>query len=272
MWNPFKKPEPSATGNAAATMPDNTELVALIHQMKLDTLMGDMRAMHRAIIGAEFLVPLLEPPQQTPQGTRMLYMTFDNAVLGPASTLALFTDAERAREFLGDTSALGAQVCLGFWDGKAACETAMSAELPLLAINPGTDAHYAMPPHVYRALAFGYVPSSVADEEFPKMQIVIARPLTGLPTEQELDAWREVLARHGAEKAFWFNVLLEKIGELRYAIGVECAPEKFAQIQKDLVGAWFGIWPVNTPLWVQHLDDGVEAQAIRDGGQPIFPV
>ena len=265
MWNPFKKSAPETSVEPAATMPDNSNLVALIHQMKLDTLMGDMRALHHAIIGAEFLVPLLEPPQQTPQGTRMLYMTFDNAVFGPESTLALFTDTDRAREFLGSTHCY-----LGFWNGKTACEAAMSAELPLLAINPGTDAHYAMPSHVYRALAFGYVLSSVADEALPKIQIAVARPLTGLPSEQELDAWRAVLARHGAQKAYWFNVLLDELGELRYAIGVECAAEKFAAIQQDLVGAWFGIWPVNTPLWVQHLDDGAEAKAIREGGAVIF--
>jgi hypothetical protein len=136
-------------------MPDNAGLVELIGRMKLDTLMGDMRAMHRAIIASELLVPLLEPPTVTPEGTRMRYMTFDNEVFGPTSTLALFTDAGRMRTFFGPDSAVGAGVHVGFWDGRTACNAAMDAELPLLAINPLSDAHYAMPPHVYRALAFG---------------------------------------------------------------------------------------------------------------------
>ena len=274
MFNPFKKrePEPTAPSAAppAAPMPDNEPLVALIHQMKRDTLMGDMRPLHRAIIEAQLLVPLHEPPQPTPQGTRMLYMTFDNANFGSDSTLALFTDAERMREFLGDTSASGAQVCAGFWGGKTACNAAMSAALPLLAINPGGDAHYAMPPHVYRALAFGYVPSSVADEEMKSAQIAIARPLSGLPSAPELDAWRAVLQRHGAGKALFFNLLLDDVKELRYAIGVECDDAQFAPIQRDLVGAWFGIWPVNSPLWVQQLGDDEPSQAIREGGAELY--
>lgn len=274
MFNPFKKREPSAPSEVAAptaaTSPDNAHLIELIHQMKLDTLLGDMRPLHRAIMNAEFLVPLHEPPQQTPQGTRMLYMTFDNAHFGADSTLALFTEPERMRAFLGGSPALGSRVCVGFWNGTTACNAAMNAELPLLAINPGGDAHYAMPPHVYRVLAFGYVPSSVADEAIESQQIAIARPLSGLPSPQELDAWRAVLQTHGASRAYWFNLLLDDVKELRYAIGVECDEEKFAQIQSDLVGAWLGIWPVNTPLWVQQLGVDEQSQVIREGGALIY--
>ena len=271
MFNPFKKREPQPAPEPVATAPDNMALVELIRQMKLDTLMGDMRPLHRAIIEAELLVPLHEPPELTPQGVRMLYMTFDNAHFGADSTMALFTDAARMREFLGDASAvLGPRVCVGFWNGKSACDAAMSAELPLLAINPGGDAHYAMPPHVYRALAFGYVPSSVADEALKSEQIAIARPLSGLPSEQELNAWRAVLQKHGARQAYWFNLLLDDVMELRYAIGVECEAVSFGAIQRDLVGAWLGIWPVNSPLWVQHLGADEQSQAIRDGGALIY--
>ena len=236
--------------------------------MKLDTLMGDLRPLHRALIEAEFLIPLLEPPTQTPQGTRMLYMTFDNAVFGPQSTLAVFTDAPRMREFFGQSAREG--VHLGFWSGKTCCEAAMQAELPLLAINPTTDAHYAMPPHVYRVLAFGYVPSSVAEPEIKGAQMAIARPLSGLPTQPELDAWRTVLQKHGAGAAYWFNVLLDDVMELRYGIGVECEAEKFEAIGDELVKAWLGIWPVNTPLFVHHLGSDAESEAIRAGGAPIY--
>lgn len=270
MFNPFKKREPEPAESPAVSMPDNAPLVELIHQMKLDTLFGDMRPLHRAIIDAEFLLPLHEPPQQTPQGLRMRYMTFENAHFGPDSTLALFTDTERMRAFLGDTSSLGARVCVGFWDGKTACEAAMNAQLPLLAINPGGDAHYAMPPHVYRVLAFGYVPSSVADEELKSTQIAIARPLSGLPSNQELEAWRAVLRQYCAAKAYWFNVLSDDVKELRYAIGVECEAEKFGEIQRGLASAWLGIWPVNSPLWVQQLGDDEQSQAIRAGGELIY--
>ncbi len=252
-------------------MPDNAGLVELIGRMKLDTLMGDMRAMHRAIIASELLVPLLEPPTVTPEGTRMRYMTFDNEVFGPTSTLALFTDAPRMRTFFGPNSAVGAGVHVGFWDGRTACNAAMDAELPLLAINPLSDAHYAMPPHVYRALAFGYVPSSVADEELRSPQLAIARPMSGPPSKQELVAWHGVLSEHGASSTFWFNVLLDDVMELRYGIGVACAPEAFDAISTGLVTAWLGIWPVNTPLFVHRLGDDPESAAIREGGMPIFP-
>ena len=273
MFNPFKKSPPAAPAPPPnmASMPDNSQLVALIQAMKLDTMMGDMRPMHRAIMAAEFLVPLHEPPIQTPQGTRVRYMTFDNAVFGPDSTLALFTDVERLREFFGPNSSVGSGVHLGFWDGKTACENAMNAEMPHLAINPLSDAHYAMPPYVYRALAFGYVPSSVADEGIQSPQIAIARPMSGMPSQPELEAWRAVLNQHSATAAFWFNVLLDDVMELRYGIGVECAPSAFEAIQSALIGAWFGIWPVNTPLFVYQLSDDTESQAIREGGAPIFP-
>ena len=269
MFNPFKKRELEPTTPSAA-MPANDSLVALIHQMKRDTLSGDMRPLHRAIIEAELLVPLHEPPQQTPQGTRMRYMTFDNAHFGPDSTLALFTDAQRMRAFLGDNSALGVQVCVGFWNGKTACNAALNADLPLLALNPGSDAHYAMPPHVYRALAFGYVPSSVADEAIQCAQIAIARPLSGLPSAPELEAWRAVLRRHGARRAYFFNLLLDDVQELRYAIGVECDDAQFAPIQSDLVGVWLGLWPVNSPLWVQQVGADQQSQTIREGGAAFY--
>lgn len=274
MWNPFKKqaaPDPPAAPSQSQEMPDNAPLIALIQRMKLDTLMGDMRPMHRAIIESELLVPLLEPPTQTPQGLRMRYMTFETPGFGPASTLAVFTDVERMRSFFANAPDLSAQVGFGFWSGKGACEAAMDAELPLLAINPASDAHYAMPPHVYRALAFGYVPGSVAAPDIREGQIVIARPMSGMPSEPELQAWREVLAQHGALAAYWFNVLLDDVKELRYAIGVECAPERFEAIESGLIGAWLGIWPVNTPLYVQHLGPDTESEAIRGGGAPIFP-
>ena len=274
MFNPFKKRAPEPAHEPAPQtqpMPDNSALVSLIHTMKIDTFMGDLRPMHRAILGSQLLVPLHEPPTVTPQGTRMLYMTFDNAVFGPQSTMALFTDAARMREFFGPDSSVGARVCVGFWDGKTACNAAMSAEMPHLAINPLSDAHYAMPPHVYRALAFGYVPSSVAQTEIKTPQIAIARPLSGMPSEQELSAWREVLRSRGASAAFWFNVLLDDVMELRYAIGVACAPESFQSVRDELISTWFGIWPVNTPLFVYQLTDDAESSAIRAGGAPIFP-
>ena len=270
MFNPFKKRDPAPTAPAAEPLPDNAELVALIERMKLDTLTGDMRPLHRAILGAELLVPLLEPPTQTPQGTRMLYMTFDNAVFGPQSTLAIFTDAERMRGFFGANPPSGSGVHVGFWSGKTACEAALRAELPLLAINPISDAHYAMPPHVYRVLSFGYVPSSVAEPEIKSAQMTIARPLSGLPSEAELDAWRAVLARNGARQAYWFNVLLEDVQEMRYAIGVACETPQFKAIQNELVGAWLGIWPVNSPLLVQQLCSDAESEAIRAGGALFY--
>lgn len=272
MLNPFKKREPEAPVAAptAATAPDNTGLIELIYKMKRDTLMGDMRPLHRAIIEAEFLVPLHQPPEPTPQGVRMLYMTFDNAHFGADSTMALFTDAERARDFLGGSPAQGERVCVGVWNGKTACQAATYAGLPLLAINPAGDAHYAMPPHVYRVLAAGYVPSSVADDEMKSPQITIARPLSGLPSEPELNAWRAVLKQHGAARAYWFNLLLDDVMELRYAIGVECEGAKFEEIQLDLAGAWLGIWPVNSPLWVQPLNDDGNSQSIREVGALIY--
>lgn len=268
MFNWFKKKADTSEAAAAApgppladSLPNNAPLVALIHQMKLDTLMGDMRPMHRAILGSELLLPLHEPPQNG----RLRFMTFQND-----TTLCAFTDAERMRAFLAGGD-LGDRVAIAPLGGETLCEMAMRSELELFAINPGSDAHYAMPPHVFRVLAHGYVPSSVADEEIKSVQIAIARPMSGLPSQGELDAWRRVLAENNADAAYWFNVMLDDVKELRYAIGVACAPDAFTHLQNQLVQAWFGLWPVNTPLYVIPLGEDETSQAVRQGGAPIYP-
>lgn len=253
-----KEPEPASQPAGSG----NAELVALIHDMKLDTLMGDMRPMHRAILSTELLLPLHEPPQDG----HLRYMTFNDD-----STLCAFTDTDHLRAYFADAPELGTRMAVAPLSGATLCDMAQQAELALFAINPRSTEHYAMPPHVFRVLAHGYVPSSVADEEIRSPQFAIARPLSGLPSPEELQAWREVLAQNGAVAAFWFNLLLDDVQELRYAIGVECAPEQLDTLQRRLAQAWFGKWPVNTPLWVQRLSDDETSQAIRQGGAPIYP-
>ncbi|MBV9865998.1 MAG: SseB family protein [Abitibacteriaceae bacterium] len=255
-------PEQSPLGQPTAAPAENAELVALIHDMKLDTLMGDMRPMHRAILTSPLLLPLHEPPHDG----RLRYITFNDD-----STMCVFTDEAHLRAFCADMANLPAQVAVVPVSGAMLCAMAMRGELALLAINPHSNEHYAMPPHVFRVLAHDYVPSSVADSEIRSQQMVVARPLSGLPSQEELQAWHVVLAQNGATAAFWFNLLLEDVQELRYAIGVECAPEQFETLQSKLVQAWFGKWPVNTPLWVQHLSLDEVSQGIRQGGTPIYP-
>ena len=257
---PFNRKESEAPPQAAT--PDNAGLIRLIHDFKLDTLMGDMRPMHRAILSSNLLLPLHEPPRDG----RLRYMTFNDD-----SALCAFTDEEHLRAFFADAPNLTAQMAIAFLSGATLCDMAMQGELSLLSINPRSGEHYAMPSHVFRVLAHGYVPSSVADEELRSQQIAVARPLSGMPSQEELQAWREVLVRNNAMAAFWFNLLLDDVKELRYAIGVECAPEGFEILRSQLVGAWFGKWPVNTPLWVQHLSDDETSRAIRQGGAPVYP-
>ena len=145
-----------------------------------------------------------------------------------------------------------------------------SLEMALLAINPGTNEHYAMPPHVYRVLAFGVIPSSVADEAIHSDTITIARPISGLPTEDELNAWRAVLKKHNANAAYWFNILLEDVGELRYAIGLDCGPANSQDLASELIGAWFGLWPVNSPLYLLPLSDDETSKLVRQGSIKFF--
>jgi len=270
MWNPFKKleakPQPEATPPANTDVPDNQVLVAAIQRMKLDTLLGDMRPMHRAIIASELMLPLHEPPRQTEGGMILRMMTFNDN-----SRMCVFTDMERMRAFLSEFPEVGTGVHVQFTGGQELCAMAARSEMPLLAINPASDAHYAMPPHVYRVLEHGYIPSSVADETVRSPQIAIARPMSGLPSQDELQAWREALSEGGATAAWWFNVMLDDVRELRYAIGVECEAERFEALRSALVGAWLGKWPVNTPLWTHRMDDDETSQAIRAGGAPIFP-
>lgn len=268
MWNPFKKaePQPAPSASSAPDATDNQVLVAAIQRMKLDTLMGDMRPMHRAIIASELLLPLHEPPRQVDGGMLLRYMTLqDNSVM------CAFTDMERLRAFFTGMPGVGAGIHVQFTTGKDLCEMAEHDDMALLAINPDSDAHYAMPPHVFRVLQHGYVPSSVADETVHSPQIAIARPMSGMPSEGELQAWREALSQGGARAAWWFNVLLDDVRELRYAIAVECEPERFEPLSSALVGAWLGKWPVNTPLWTHHMESDESSQAIRAGGVPIFP-
>lgn len=268
MWNPFKKsqPQPAPSASNDATPPDNEALVAAIKDMKLDTLMGDMRPMHRAIIDSELLLPLHEPPRQVNGGMILRYMTLrDNTVM------CAFTDIERMRAFFSQVPGIGTGVHVQFTRGQELCEMAAHDDMALLAINPDSDAHYAMPPHVYRVLQHAYVPSSVADETLHSPQIAIARPMSGMPSDGELQAWREALSQGGARAAWWFNVLLDDVRELRYAIAIECEPQRFEPLSNALVGAWLGLWPVNTPLWTHHMESDESSHAIRAGGVPIFP-
>lgn len=267
IWNPFRKRSeaamPASDGDSAPGDVDNRDLIAAIHAMKRDTLMGDMRPMHRAILRSPLLLPLHEPAQATPEGTRLRYLTFDED-----ATLVAFSDMAHFRAFLGDWVP---RLYMAQVTGQELCRMAGAAHLGLLAINPQSGEHYAMPPLVYNVLAQGFVPSSVTDERVREERATIAPAISGAPDAEMLGLWREIFQRNQVARAFWFNLVLLEAQELRYAWAVDCPEEQLRALQHELVAAWFGRWPVNTPLWVQPLGDDGASKTIREVALPLFP-
>lgn len=270
-WNPFAREsqpasQPEQAASQGETLPNNADLLAAIEDARLDTLMGDMRPLHRVILGSELLMPLHEPPMETPQGTKLRYMTFEDD-----SVMLVFTDAAHLKEFFGDTNPIGGtRMCVIPMSGQDICRAATSSEMRKIIINPNADVLYVMPPLVYRVLAEGFIPGSVSDEAIPAGELIIARPISGLPDDEMMQAWREVLSQNGVTEAYWFNLIIPDRNELRYSFAVGCEEEQLKKIHSDLVGAWLGKWPVNTPLYVCRLEDDETSCAVREGGAPMF--
>ena len=268
-WNPFAAKKEEAPAQPAATsgdaLPTNEALLEAIQNARLDTLMGDMRPMHRALLEAKLFVPLHEPPSQESGGMRLRYMTFEDD-----RVMCVFTDKQRMREyFLSGGREEG--VHIWFASGQEVCGMATRAGLDKIIINPNSDILYAMPPLVFRVLAEGWVPGSVSDEAIPSGQVIIGKPISGLPDETMLQIWRDVLKGNGVTEAYWFNAVLPEANELRYAFAVACESEQLAKVESDLKGAWLGKWPVNTPLFVCQLKDDPQSHVIREGGAQILP-
>lgn len=275
-WNPFApkkeeapaQPAASPAGSPAASgdaLPTNEALLEAIQDARLDTLMGDMRPMHRTLLEARLFVPLHEPPVEEAGGMRLRYMTFEDD-----RVMCVFTDKQRMRDyFLSGGREEG--VHIWFASGQEVCGMATQANLDKLIINPNSDILYAMPPLVFRVLAEGWVPGSISDEAIPSGEVIIGKPISGLPDEPMLQIWRDVLKENGVAEAYWFNAVMPEANELRYAFAIGCAPEQLAKVESDLIGAWLGKWPVNTPLFVCALKDDPQSRIIREGGARIFP-
>jgi hypothetical protein len=266
-WNPFAKkpapadnpPPPSSTGIA----PNATLLEAIVHA-RLDTLMGDLRPLHRTLLATELLIPLHEPPTMTPNGPKLRYMTFEND-----SVLLSFTDTERMHDFFAGSN-FGPRLAVAPVTGKTLCQMAAAADLRKVIINPNSDISYVLTPLVYRVLASEWIPASISDEEFHSNELIVAPPLSGSPDDILLDLWRATLREHGVPNAYWFNLMEPTTQELRYSFGVECPPEQLETINNALVQVWIGRWPVNTPLFVTPLTNDAKSQTIREVGLPLF--
>lgn len=261
------------------TAPSNEALLETIAEaQKADIISGDLRPMHRALRDAPLLVPLHEPPKANERGHMLHYITFEDDTM-----LGVFTDGEHLRSFFPEHARPPSAI---FLSGQQVCAMAADADLDLVVLNPQpfgpgdppaepadspyADIGYVMPPLVFRTLARGLVPGSLADEALPAT-FAVGPALAGPPDAATLSVWRKALAQSGARAAYWFTLTVPP-DELRFGIAVEVAPEVFEALHVQLVRLWFmGDWPARTPLYVYQLGVGIHDEAIRANGEVLFP-
>lgn len=264
MWNPFKKredapPSPSdeAQAQAIAEAAMTQALLDEIVRVRDDTLGQDLRPMQRLIREATFILPLHEPPRPTDGGQILRYMTLENDEI-----IVAFTDPPRLREFFGPENPLGGdQMAVTYVSGQTLCDMAQRAGLRKIILNPNSDILFALHPLVYGAIAHGLAIAHIVDEEFHSEEIGVGHCVAGPPSEEMLATFRPILSEFGASEAFWF-ALFAPPDEMRFAIGVEVAPEQFEALSNQLMQSWIGKWPLPTPLHVVAL--GEAKNATRD--------
>ncbi len=250
-WNPFKKQQP-APQLQPETDTGVAGLLSEIVRVRDNTLGQDLRPMQRLIRDTTFLLPLHEAPIQTPEGTKLRYMTFEED-----EVLCAFTDTARMRDFFRNYPAPGLEV--SYQSGKRVCEIAQNADLRKIILNPNADILFALHPMVYRTIAHGMVMGHICDERLPAGEIIFAKSLVGMPGMDALDAFRVTLKQFGATEAFWGSLLLPP-DEMRFCIGVSAPAKAFETLPEQLVQAWIGRWPLPTPLYVFALDGEVPAR------------
>lgn len=274
MWNPFKKQETSASSPAGlapaaeieaprgAVAAQSSALLAEIVRVRSDTLGQDLRPMQRLIRDTTFILPLLEPVRQTEQGTIIRFMTLENDEITVA-----FTDAARVREFFGGENPLGGtQMAVTHVSGRTLCEMAQRAGLRKIILNPNSDILFALHPLVYGAIAQGLVIGHIADEEIHSEEIAVGDCVAGPPNAEVLATFQAILGDFGAREAFWCALFLPP-DEMRFALGVEIAPEQFEALSNQLRQSWIGPWPLPTPLHVLALGEakiGESKNSARD--------
>lgn len=269
MWNPFKKredaplpPSDEAEAQAIAEAAMTEALLAEIVRVRDDTLgddtLGqDLRPMQRLIREATFILPLHEPPRPAQGGQILRYMTLENDEI-----IVAFTDAARRREFFGAENPLGGdQMAVTYVSGRTLCDMAQRAGLRKIILNPNSAILFALHPLVYGAIAHGLAIGHIADEEFHSEEIGVGHCVAGPPSDEMSANFRAVLSEFGATGAFWC-ALFAPPDEMRFAVGVEVAAERFEALSNQLVQNWIGKWPLPTPLHV--LTMGEAKNATRD--------
>lgn len=265
MWNPFKKRDAAPAFNPSQESEDVSDadysasdaLLAEIVRVRNDTLGQDLRPMQRLIRDTTFLLPLLEPIRQTENGTSIRFMTLENDEI-----VVAFTDTRRMREFFGRENPLGAAaMAVTHVSGRTLCEMAQRANLRKIILNPNSDILFALHPLVYGAIAHGLTIGHIADEEFHSEEIAVGTCVAGMPNEELLATFRAIGEEFGAEEIYWCALFLPP-DEMRFALGVEAAPQRFEALFAQLTQNWIGKWPLPTPLHVFRL--GESKNSVRD--------
>ena len=240
-----------------------------IRTARLDTLMGDTRPLHRAILEATFLVPLHEPIRQTPQGQTgfkpIEFYKDDQPVL------AVFTDLETLQEVMAREG-----WTQNYWmpmAGPKLCAIAEQGQFSRVTININADINYVMLPMVYRTLAQHLILAGMTTDSLDSIvgqTVIIGKCPAGLPSEEAIAAMREVLEDRGAREAIWYGVVAPP-NELHLSLAVAAPEPVFGEIESGIGLAWIKRWPTNTPLRVTRLvDNDTTSAAIREKGDVVF--
>ena len=245
-WNPFKKQSAPAASDVGAES-ETGDLLSEIVRVRDDTLGEDLRPLQRLIRDSTFLLPLHEPPVQSEEGTVLRYLTFEEN-----DVLCAFSDAERMKDFLRDSSQKG-QMAVSYQSGKSLCQMAEHDEVRKIVLNPNSDVTFVLAPMVFRTIAHGFVMGHSSDEVLGPGQLAIGRSVAGMPGMDALDAFRVTLGQFGSTEAWWGALFLPP-DEMRFCIGVAAPERAFETLPDQMVQSWIGRWPMPTPLYVFPLD------------------
>lgn len=276
-WNPFARrhktePVPAAPDDASTPLPRNEDLVAAILALRENVPLGDIVPLQRAVLAARLLIPLSEPPAQTPDGVQMRPITFEDG-----ATLAGYTDAETLRNALANTVDAD-RLAVGFLTGGEFCRMAEDGQFARAAINLFGSSQWALSPLVFCALARGVVLAGYPSGEDVRtgegtLGAAVGPVPGGLPDAPTVAALRNALTQAGATRAFWYALVLTEREpcELMLSIGVAgIAVADLPTVGRALMHAWLEHGFPAAPLRVTLLDGGPDDAPIEAHGTALL--
>lgn len=246
----------------APTSPVNNTLRLLLDQGAIAP--DDIRVMLlQELQTAKLLVPILETAPNAGGGRQA---NLQIAVLEhpQGQMLCGFTDVEAYRSFAPIQH-------LGYATIAAVdlCRFARQGNFRAVLLNAGGPVSYGLAPLEYQMVAERLVPGN--DEELLLNSQTVA--VVGLPeqrpSEETIQAMRDVVQAEGAEEAYWF--WLAFAGGIPH-LGLAVTPpdhDRIVAIGNGINPIWKAARPDNPLLDILQLDDSELSQTIREKGERL---